>query len=111
MSLNMSECVTPRTVAHQAPLSTEFSRQEYQSGLPFLTPWELPDPEIKPTSLASPALSGGFFTTEPPEKPVLGHNPQDLRHHPSFTGHCVIRAVTGLQNQLPVALKNVCFIS
>ena len=65
MSLNMSESVTPWTVAHQAPLSMEFSRQEYWSGLPFLTPWELPDPEIKPTSLASPALSGGFFTTEP----------------------------------------------
>ena len=65
MSLNISESVTPWTVAHQAPLSMEFSRQEYWSGLPFLTPWELPDPEIKPTSLASPALSGGFFTTEP----------------------------------------------
>ena len=32
-------------------------------------------------------------------KPVLGHNPQDLRHHTSFTGHCVFRAVTGLENQ------------
>ena len=54
------------TVAHQAPLSVEFSRQEYWSGLPFSSPEDLPDPGIKPTF---PALAGGFFTTEPPEKP------------------------------------------
>jgi len=40
----------------------EFSRQEYWSGLPFPTPEDLPNPGIKPTSLASPALVGGFFT-------------------------------------------------
>ena len=39
----------------------EFSRQEYQKGLPFLIPEELPDPGIKPESLASPAMAGGFF--------------------------------------------------
>ena len=47
----------------QAPLSMEFSRQEYWSGLPFPSPGDLPDPEIKPMSPASPALAGGFFTT------------------------------------------------
>ena len=57
---------TPRTVAHQSPLSVEFSRQEYCSGLPFPSPGDLPDPGIKP---ASPALAGRFFTTEPPGKP------------------------------------------
>ena len=41
----------------------EFSRQEYWSGVPFPTPGYIPDPWIKPTSLASPALAGGFFTT------------------------------------------------
>ena len=51
--------VTTWTVACQAPLSTEFSRQEYYSGLPFPPPGSLPDPEIEP---ASPALAGGFFT-------------------------------------------------
>jgi len=56
---------TPWTVAHQGPLSMEFSRQDYWSGLPFPTPGHLPDPGIKPTSLESPALAGGFFTTEP----------------------------------------------
>ena len=38
-----------------------FSRQNYWSRLPFPTPGDLPDPEIKPTSLASPALASGFF--------------------------------------------------
>jgi len=40
----------------------EFPRQEYWSGLPFLSPGDLPHPEIK---LTSPALAGGFFTAEP----------------------------------------------
>ena len=57
---------TPWTVAHQAPLSMGFSRQEYRSGLPFLSPGDLPDPGIEPMS---PALAGGFFTTEPPGTP------------------------------------------
>ena len=50
---------TSWTVAHQAPLSIEFSRQEYWSSLPFLTPGNLHNPGIKPT----PALAGGFFIT------------------------------------------------
>ena len=51
------------TVAHRAPLSMGFSRQEYWSGLPCTPPGDLPDPRIEPVSLASPALGGGFFTT------------------------------------------------
>ena len=47
----------------------EFCRQEYWSWLPFPTPGNLPNSEIEPTSPASPALAGGFFTTEPPGKP------------------------------------------
>ena len=43
------------TVAHQAPLSTGFSTQEYWSGLPFPSPNNLPDPGIKPVSLVAPA--------------------------------------------------------
>ena len=46
----MSDFATPWTVACQAPLSMEFSRQEYWSGLPFLSPENLPDPGIKPRS-------------------------------------------------------------
>ena len=50
---------TPWTVARQAPLSMEFSRQEYCSGLSFPSLEDLLDPEIKPESLVSPALAGG----------------------------------------------------
>ena len=59
--------VTLWTVALQAPLPMEFSRQEYSSGLPFPTPRKLPHPGIQP---GSPAIAGGFFTTEPPGKPI-----------------------------------------
>ena len=58
--------VTPRAGALQAPLSMGFPRQEYWSGLPFPPPRDLLDPGIEPLSLISPALAGGFFTTEPP---------------------------------------------
>ena len=61
-------CATPWTVAHQAPLSMEFSRQEYWSGLPCPPPRDLPNSGIEPMSLASPALAGGFLTTEQPRK-------------------------------------------
>ena len=60
---------TPWTLAHQAPLSMEFSRQQYWSGLPFPTPGDLPNPGIKPVSPASLALAGRFFIAEPPGKP------------------------------------------
>ena len=56
--------VTPWTVACQAPLSVEFSRQESWSRVPVPTVGDLPNPGIKP---ALPALAGRFFTTEPPE--------------------------------------------
>ena len=55
--------VTVWTGAGQAPLSLGFSRLEYWSGLACPPPGDLPDPGIKPTSLTSPALAGGFFTT------------------------------------------------
>ena len=51
------------TVAHQAPLSMGFSRQEDWSGLPCLPPGDLPNPGTEPSSLASPALVGGFFAS------------------------------------------------
>ena len=61
----------PWTVAYQAPLSMECSRQEYWSGLPFPTPGDLPNLGIEPASLASPTLAGGFFTTSTAGKPIL----------------------------------------
>ena len=62
----MSNSATPWTVVCQAPLSMEFFRQEYWSGLPFPSPGNLPDPEIEP---GSPALQAGSLRSEPPGKP------------------------------------------
>ena len=66
------------TVAHRAPMSMGFSRQEYWSGLPCPPPGDLPNPGIELASLTSPALAGGFFTT-PPEKPPFSlHKKQKI---------------------------------
>ena len=56
---------TSLTVAHQVTLSVGFSRQEYWSEFPFISPGDRPDPRIKiePASLVSPALAGEFFTS------------------------------------------------
>ena len=57
----MSDSATPLTVAHQAPLSKGFSRQEYWSGLPFSSPGDLPNPGVKPRS---PVLQSDSLPTE-----------------------------------------------
>ena len=77
--------MTPWTVARQAPLFTEFSRQDYWSGLPFPSPRDLPDPGTEP---GSPALKAGSLPTEPPGKPVLGFLPTWLT-----PDHCAVRQV------------------
>ena len=91
--------VTLWTVAHQVPLSTGFSRQEYWSGLPFPSLGDLPIPGIKP---GYPVLAGGFCTTEPPGKPIylwmythtcihIIHTYIKLNHfaiHQKLTQHC-----------------------
>ena len=66
-SVVSDSCATPWTVAHQAPLSMGFSRQEYWRGMPFPPSAELPDPGIEPES---PELTGGFFTTIIPRKQI-----------------------------------------
>ena len=58
--------MTPWTVAHQAPLSLEFSRQEYWSGFPFLSPEDLTDSGVKP---GSPAFQANSLPPEPPGNP------------------------------------------
>ena len=55
------------TVAHQAPPPMGFSKEEYWSGLPFPSPWDLPNPGIKPRS---PTLQADTLTSEPPGKPI-----------------------------------------
>ena len=58
--------MTPGTVARQASLSMGFSRQEYQNGLPFPPPGDLPDPGIETASPVSPTLQADSLPTEPP---------------------------------------------
>ena len=70
--------MTPWTVAHKAPMSMGFPRQQYWNGLPFPSPEGLPDPGIEPTS---PALAGRFFTTEPPGKPHFHNEYCAIRVH------------------------------
>ena len=67
--VHVDSWVTPTDCS--PPGSMKFSRQKYWSGLSFPTPGNLPNPGIKPESLVSPALAGGFFITEPPGKPIL----------------------------------------
>ena len=66
--------VTPWTVAYQAPLSVEFSRQESWSGLPFPSPEDLPNPGIE---LESPALKAEALPSEAPEESDLGEHPSE----------------------------------
>ena len=79
----MFDSLTPWTIAHHSPLSIEFSREEYWSGLPFPSPGDLPPPGIKP---GSPTLQPDSLLSEPPGKP---------RSTPK-TG--AIELPTGLQN-------------
>ena len=58
--------VVPQTVNCQAPLFMEFSRQEYRSGLPFLSPGDLPNPGIEP---GSPTLQADSLPTDQPGRP------------------------------------------
>ena len=84
---------TPWTVAHQAPLSMGFSRQEYWSGVPFPSPGDLPDPGIEP---GSPEFQVDALTSEPPGKPKKedetdkkGH--ENLRHVNIIKYYAVIK--------------------
>ena len=88
---------TPWTTACQAPLSMEFSRQEYWSGLPFPTPGNLPNPGIKHTSPVSPELAGRLFTTETKAFDCVDHNKlwKKLQE-------------TGIPDHLPCLLRNLC---
>ena len=68
----MSDSVTPRTIAHQVPLSMDFSRQEYWSGLLFPSPGYLPHPGIEQESLESPALAGQSYFSRGSVVPAEG---------------------------------------
>ena len=68
----MGYFVTPWIAAHQAPLSMEFSRQEYWSGVPFPSPGDLPDLGIEPWS---PVLQVNSLPFEPPGNPLAPGSP------------------------------------
>ena len=78
----VSDAGTPWTVAHQAPLSMGFSRQEYYSGLPFPSPGDLPDPGLEPRSLA---LQVDSLLSEPQGKPNVQIK-AILGRHKSYLG-------------------------
>ena len=86
--------MTPWTIAHQAPLSIGFSRQEYWSGLPCPSPRDLPDPGIEPES---PALQSDYLPSEPPGKPLVHQNGEPFYY---FQMMLVVK-------NLPTFLRNV----
>ena len=97
----MSNSAIPRTVAHQAPLSMGFARQEYWSGLSFLIPGDLLNLEVESSS---PALAGGFVTTEPSGNPCMA---ESLRCSPEsmttfVTGCLLFFSRSVVSNSLPL---------
>ena len=86
----LSNSVTPWTVAHKAPLSVGFSRQEYWRGLPFPMPGDLPNPGIVPRSST---LQAGALPSEPPGNQLyvyiyaLPLRPPSYPPHPTPLGH------------------------
>ena len=66
-----SNCAMPRTVVHQAPMSMEFPRQEYWSGLPFPSPRDFPTPRDQPPGSCICCTGRQIFTTAPPGKPPV----------------------------------------
>ena len=98
--------VTPWTVAYKAPLSMEFSRQEYWSGLPFPSPGDFPDLGIEPVS---PALAGGFFTTEPLVVGSPTTHVSLLKYQ--LLNEILLKIATQLSTSLPGPLTWFCFFS
>ena len=84
---------TPWTVSHQAPLSMDFPGQNTRV-LSFPSPGYVPNPGIKPKS---PALVGGFFTTEPPGKPIMSIYSHPNNHSIKYNSfsNCSIRNPNG----------------
>ena len=92
----------------QAPLSMEFSRQGYWSGVPFPSPGDLPKPGIEPTS---PALAGGFFTTEPLGSLYMCMYTYIYSFSDSFVITKYIRyyKILNILNIVPCAINSYCF--
>ena len=82
----VSDSATPWIVALQAPPSMGVSRQEYWRELPFPSPGDLSNPEVKPGSPESPTSAGEFFTSEPPGKSLSPFPRKILIEHPLGAG-------------------------
>ena len=93
----------PWTVAYQAPLSMEFSRQDYLSGLPLSPPRDLPYPRIEPVSPVFPALAGRLFTTTPPGKLIYSL--------PNISLVCVVISKEFYMKQLSKVVKMIILYS
>ena len=101
---------TPWTVAHQAPPSMGFSRQEYWSGLPFPSPGDLPDPGIE---LKSPSLQADALTSEPPGKPeglIEMHRKNFINWTIGIWGRRVVQALTLRHDKAPLSLDVSIFV-
>ena len=101
------------TVAHQAPPSMGFSRQEYWSGLPFPSPGDLPNPGIE---LRSPILQADTLTSEPPGKQNLSKEDRIPQHsHTTFIKSLIYQSSTmnswGDSSLLNVLCKTAFWIS
>ena len=112
--LSHSECPTlcdPVTAARQPPLSMGFSKQEYWSGLPFPIPGDLPNPGIKPMSLSSPALAGGFFTTSATWEAWNVQFSSVTQSGPTLRPHGLQHARLPCPSPTPGACSNSCPLS
>ena len=97
---------TPWTVVHQAPLSMGFSTQEYWRGLPLSPPGDLPDPGIKPGSLALQAKS---LLPEPLGKQAMNSMPTSKTNtnlHPKnlSTSHLMLHVTLSYDHLSPAPL-------
>ena len=110
----VSDSATPWSVAQQAPLSVEFSRQEYWSGELFPSPGDLPNPGIKPRS---PALQADSSLSEPPGKPLYTYTYHVFSIHSStdrYLGYLCILAIVssaGINMRVKISLQYSMLIS
>ena len=96
--LSHAHSATLCTAARQSPLAMGVPRQEYWNGLPFPSPWNIPDPGIEPESLVSSALASRFFTTAPPGR---RDNPYYRKRHcvPHVGWKCLQTRISVLSHQ------------
>ena len=99
---------TPRTEACQAPLSMEFLKQEYWSRLPFPSPGDLPNPGIEATSLESPTLAYGFFTTRTSWKALHNLGDWNAKGKSQELSTIIHTFGLGIQNEAEQRLKEFC---